>query len=463
MPTYPPLVPGQKFKAYGQSITWSSLHFTPTQLRPLLFTHDVLADECLSRLDTLYPPPSSSHHGDHLALLLQSRSEYPSDPILSQFWTNLTTIPSWVSLPHLTRAQKVLYRHLGPNIVGLTFQSLLGGLASPLVSSTLAQTNGFSPNTARRRLLQTFQHLLDITSSPDSILPPRGEGFLSTIRVRLLHASVRRRLLLKSQNQGPTSIPIPINDLHSLATILSFSTSLTDLSLPRQGIFLSLQEREDWLSLWRYAAHLLGCSHPSLSSLPRARAMLESIVVSELNDPSDTSKRLASNMLASLSDSPPTFPSKQFLCAQGRWLNGSELSNCLGIPNPGVYYTLLAGTQCVLFVLGHMFWKFMHLFPAAGVGERWDGMVVDGAKRVIRKRMKEMMQDTGKDGYVTDWWAFTKQHKGGEMKRKGRRGTISVEQKILVMMVLMLAGIGWVGWMVASVLMGGFRGLLPWS
>ncbi|KAK4162201.1 hypothetical protein QBC43DRAFT_321989 [Cladorrhinum sp. PSN259] len=447
MPTYPPLIPGQKFKAYGQEITWTSSHYTPSQLRPLLFSSDEQADQCIARLESLYPTSSPR---DHLSLLL---SHHSSDPILSQFWSELTTLPDWVSLPQLHRAQRVFYRYLAPNITGLSFQSLLGGLASPSVSSVLSQTNGFSSNAARRRLLQTFQHLLDVTLSPEALRLPDGPGFLSAVRVRLLHASVRRRLLSKSSSSHE---PIPINDLHSLATVLSYSISLTDLSLPRQGIFLSIQEREDWLSLWRYLAYLLGTTHDCLSSIDKARAMLESLVVSELNA-SDTSRRLAASMLASLANKPPMFASEGFLKAQGRWLNGKELSGELGIVDRqrwtwGVYYDLLVAGQCGIFIMGHMLNKAMGML---GLGDWWDDLAVEGGRKVVRKRLGQMLEDTasitgqgkGKGEYVVDWWSFKSQD--DDSRGKGPRGGIlSIEQKILVMMIVMLGGIGWVGWIV---------------
>ncbi|KAK4228332.1 hypothetical protein QBC38DRAFT_475429 [Podospora fimiseda] len=448
MSTYPPLIPGQTFTYYGQSITWSPLHYTPSQLHPLLYTHDTQADQVLSRLDTLYPPPHDNKKPrDYLPLLLQSLTLQPPDPFLSSFWTHLITLPPFISPPQILRAQKIFYRHLGPIITGLTFQSLLGGLSSPQISTTLSQTNGFSPLTARRRLLQTFTHLLNITSSPDSLFNPKGIGFLSTIRVRLLHASVRRRLL--SSLPPESQSPIPLNDLHSLATTLSFSISLTDLSLPRQGIFLSSQEKTDWLQLWKYISHLLGISHPCLNSPVEARAMLESIVVAQipLTMPfSSTSRRLANNMIYSLTNKPPTFATRNFLRAQARWLNGDEISDGLGIENPGVYYKLLVGTQCCLFVVGHMLWKLMCILPY-NTGERWDQMVVEGSKKVVTRRIKEMMM-MGRQGvegeYVTDWWGFTESMDNTGKKKREKR--LSVEHKLLVMMVFMIGTVGWMSW-----------------
>lgn len=47
---------------------------------------------------------------------------------------------------------------------------------------------------------------------------------------------------------------IPVNDLDSAGTISTFSALLLYMGLPRQGIFPSVQEQDDYLMLWRYGA-----------------------------------------------------------------------------------------------------------------------------------------------------------------------------------------------------------------
>jgi hypothetical protein len=73
-----------------------------------------------------------------------------------------------------------------------------------------------------------------------------GAGHKVSVKVRLLHAAVRKRILkLHAENPGYYDLQrdgIPINDLDSIVTILSFSASLIWVSLPRQGLFLRHQE-----------------------------------------------------------------------------------------------------------------------------------------------------------------------------------------------------------------------------
>ena len=116
------------------------------------------------------------------------------------------------------------------------------------IAEVLARTGGFSTKVAKHRLYETTQHILQVTKSLESIRPG-GAGQQSSIRVRLLHAAVRRRILkLATDKPGYYSVEdfgVPINDLDSIATISTFSSTLIWLGFPRQGIFLRQQEIEE--------------------------------------------------------------------------------------------------------------------------------------------------------------------------------------------------------------------------
>jgi hypothetical protein len=225
-------------------------------------------------------------------------------------------------------------------------------MAAARVTEVLARTGGFSPKVARGRMYETTQHILQVTSSLESIRPG-GDGFASSIRVRLLHAAVRRRILaLTKQKPNYYSVEkygVPINDLDCIGTISTFSTTLIWLGLPRQGIYLRDQEIDDYLALWRLVAHYMGTPTDVFESQQRAKNMMESLLVSEIN-PSEMSKVMANNIILSLQNIPPSYPSRQFLVASARWLNGDELGDSLGLERPNIYYKALVAGQCLFFI-----------------------------------------------------------------------------------------------------------------
>ena len=187
-------------------------------------------------------------------------------------------------------------------MTGLAFQSLLGGMGAARVVETLARTGGFSTKVARHRLFETTQHLLQLTQSLESI-QPGGSGFASCIRVRILHASVRKKIMtLAKANAAYYDIDrlgVPINDLDSIATIGTFSATLIWLSLPRQGIWMTRQERLDYIALFRYVAYLMGTPTEPFETPEVAKRYLEVLLLYEYR-PTETSRALANNIIKSL-------------------------------------------------------------------------------------------------------------------------------------------------------------------
>lgn len=199
---------------------------------------------------------------------------------------------------------------------------------------------------------ETTQHILQCTRSLESI-KPGGAGHASSVRVRLLHAAVRQRIMkLASERKSYYDVEkwgVPINDLDSIATIATFSATLIFLSLPRQGIWMRKQEIEDYTALWRYVAYLTGTPTSPFESADQSKRYMEILMLYEVH-PTPTSRILANNVIRSLQDQPPTFASQQFLEVNARWLNRSGISDELGLGRPGIYYWSLMAGQCLFFM-----------------------------------------------------------------------------------------------------------------
>ena len=252
----------------------------------------------------------------------------------------------------------------------LLFKSLIGGMGCHRVVQTLSRTGGFSLPVCRRRLLETMQHFLAVTSDLPSI-QPHGEGFTSTVRVRLLHASVRRRLLeIESQRPGYFPIEelgIPINDLHSIGTVSAYSTATLYLALPRLGVVLSEQEQEDYIALWRWIGYLLGSPIDWMSDRVTAKATMESIMTAELS-PSPNTSILVNNVLTALSNVPPLYTSREMLAAQAYKLNGDHFASALGIEKPAWYWRLVVWLQCMFM----LFYSYAYPWLSAAMQSRRD-------------------------------------------------------------------------------------------
>lgn len=309
------------------------------------------------------------------------------------------------------------------------------------VVETLARTGGFSANVAKRRMFETTQHILQVTKSVESI-KPEGAGHASSIRVRLLHAAVRRRILkLEKQRPGYFDVEkwgIPISDLDSIATIGTFSATLIWLGLPRQGIFLKKQEIEDYIALWRLVALYLGTPTDFFSSPEKAKYAMESITYNEIH-PSETSKILANNIIASLQDQAPAYASREYLCASARWLNGHELGDALGLDRPGLYYYALVAGQCIFFmVLSYTYRSISYL----------DRRKLKALRRIfyaviVENKTHGLGEETNFDfQYVPDFHRTTEM--GVPTKVEKLKG---VESRNLSTLVIASAAVGLAGWL----------------
>ncbi|KAJ4297714.1 hypothetical protein N0V90_005609 [Kalmusia sp. IMI 367209] len=359
---------------WGYEFEWTEGHLTQEESRTLKHSYDVLGEECLNRLNEISPPPKGglprredalpstvigAHEERKEELPLPQRDLYTllrdnhaSDPKLHELWEEVNVVPPWVDWAQIERGQNVFYRYGGPALTGLTYQSLLGGMGAARVVETLARTGGFSTKVARRRLFETTQHILQCTKSLDSI-KPGGAGWASSIRVRLLHAAVRQRIMkLAKQRPGYYNLEewgVPVNDLDQIGTIGTFCATLIWLSFPRQGIFLREQEKVDYVALWRYIGYILGTPTEHLETPAKAKAIMESLLYNEVH-PSEMSKVLANNIIHSLEGQPPTYVSPDMLIASARWLNGNDLADKLGLPRVSFYYWSLMAGQCLFFM-----------------------------------------------------------------------------------------------------------------
>ncbi|OTB03377.1 hypothetical protein M426DRAFT_12528 [Hypoxylon sp. CI-4A] len=346
---------------WGVRFKWTPEHLTPEALKPLRHTYDTTATDAIERLNEMLsissrteptkdssPQAGKKAQGD-LYKMLQTHAS--SDEKVKKLWDEINTIPPWVDWAQIERGQKVFYRYGGPAFTALTFLSLLGGMGSGRTVETLDRTGGFGVDVVRRRLLETTQHTLNITRDLESI-KPGGDGFADSVRVRLLHAAVRRRIVKMAEVEPSyydvKTSGIPINDLDCIGTINTFSATVIWMGLPRQGIWLREREVADYLALWRYVAYLMGTPHDWMSTTGSARRMLESLLVAEIR-PSRASANLANNIIAGLQNQPPTYASREFMCAQTYWLNGEQLSQALAIERPSLFYFALVLGQCILF------------------------------------------------------------------------------------------------------------------
>src|SRR5579871_6536733 len=215
-----------------------------------LWRTDLLADAVMQEF-------SGMPEGEWRALLelalVKGIESVPSAPdALRVLFQQLEQVPFWVDRERC-------------NLGGATFLrcrlgfAVLAMLSLPLIYSWPAGNKALA--LSGQLMHRASQRLKDTTRYVFSVCQPDGlsrfsEGFAMTVRVRLIHAQVRR-LLLQSGQWRDDAWGAPINQCHMAGTNLMFSVGVLD-GLSRIGYRFNRLEREALLHLWRYAGYLLG-------------------------------------------------------------------------------------------------------------------------------------------------------------------------------------------------------------
>ncbi|KAI1175289.1 hypothetical protein F4777DRAFT_588635 [Nemania sp. FL0916] len=321
------------------SFEWTKLHLPRSQTDPLRYQYDTVAAKALKQLQAIAKERGFSDdprkRPDLYQLLLESHESHDD---LRELWSQLHTVPDWVDWEQLERGQRFFYRYAVANLMGFALQGFVGeNSAASGVVEVLVRTGGFSTRVLLHRLLETFQWLLQATESLQAI-QPGGSGHTSTIRIRLLHSSVRQRILKMVESRpGYFDVDthgVPVNTLDNIHSVATFCCNHMWLQLPRMGVYPTEQEKEDYIALFRYLGYLLASPDEYFATVDQAKATMESMLVHELKV-TDTSRVVCYNFIKCLTDLPPFNVSKEFIEAGSRVLNGDELCDELEMGRPG--------------------------------------------------------------------------------------------------------------------------------
>jgi hypothetical protein len=193
---------------------------------------------------------------------------------------------------------------------------------------------------ASQRLKDTARYVFAV-SQPDG-LSRFSEGFAMTVRVRLIHAQVRR-LLLESGQWRPEAWGAPINQCHMAGTNLMFSVGVLD-GLTRLGYRFKRVEREALVHLWRYAGYLLGVEHElQMADEFESHRLLDLMFAFE-PEPDDDSRALVDALMQTSLTYVRNFKT-------ARWCS---VNLCYGISR-----ALIGGEQAVALGFPKTNWKFI--------------------------------------------------------------------------------------------------------
>lgn len=202
------------------------------------------------------------------------------------FLDQARTVPDWVDWSQIRRGAIAYWRPGLLTGLALRCASLAAGYRSAAAAKPLLFT-GRLIDKASTRASETSVWVLAATT-PDA-MKPGNEGWKQTVRVRLIHAFVRRRLMnLKEWNFEAWGLPINITD--TAYGISGEFSSVVVQALSDLGIKYSTQEKRDLYQLWRYVGYVLGV--PEVILHRNEEQALCQIEIKEITDtPADEGSR----------------------------------------------------------------------------------------------------------------------------------------------------------------------------
>jgi hypothetical protein len=288
---------------------------------------DPLADAAIAELSTL---PHDER--DRRVTAIAEQGPRATDlPALRALAEQAHHVPVWLDRDHAQAGGAAFLRSGLPGGLVLAFRSLILGYCSPAGNKPLA-FSGRLEKDVPRRLIETSR-FVHAVSMPGGLLPG-GPGFVATLKVRVMHAQVRR-LLLASGRWDPLW-GAPINQYDMAGTILLFSSIVIE-GLEKLGILFTPIEKDAFMHQWRYVGWLMGLEDELLPASLKDATDLWTMISSTQGSPDDDSRALAKALLESRPKKDPLSAKRSeqmrsFSYELSRYLIGDEAADLLRYP-----------------------------------------------------------------------------------------------------------------------------------
>lgn len=171
---------------------------------------------------------------------------------LRAFFSDSRLVPEWFHSSKVVAGNRAFFAH-SEMILGAFVAAVLIEGFTTLISKSFSIT-GRLVDQGVRRLQQNNRHLVEIFLPGG--LEPGADGWKLSVRIRLMHARVRR-LLLASPEWDAAAWGVPLSAAHT-----ALATSLFSALLLRRasalGVIFNQSERDAFMTIWRRSAQLMG-------------------------------------------------------------------------------------------------------------------------------------------------------------------------------------------------------------
>lgn len=310
------------------------------RLAPFFERVDPLGDAVVASIEELGPARGWKMLERALSHGISSVPDAPQS--FRALFAELDAVPPWVDDATLDRGGALLMRVGVLGGICLGAQSLVAGYASP---------GGNKPLVFSGRLVESASRRLNETSRfVQAVCRPNGmrrfaDGFQITVKVRLMHAQVRR-MLLRSGKWDSTKWGQPINQHDMAGTTLLFSISVLE-GLRAFGVKMTHEESESYMALWRYVGRVIGVDPDILPTSQFDAQQLAALIAKTMGEPDNDSRALVKALFEhplqmAKTERQRSLAEKQVLFGYGvsRSLIGDDLADKLAIPRTAFRYAV---------------------------------------------------------------------------------------------------------------------------
>ena len=261
----------------------------------------------------------------------------PSDDACARLVDEARSVPRWVDPSAMQPGREMFLRNAPLAIAVFVLGSLVEVYGPPNIARVLGATGRLERDVVRR-LYETAQLVFDVLERDG--LRVDGAGWRSALRVRLLHAMVRRHV-----RRAHPDAPVPIHQEEMALTLGLHSTAVVR-RLERFGVSVSRDEAASYQHLWRYVGYLLGIDARLLDASVAEEERRLADLRARLHAPGRDARRLAAALLRALDRRPPFHLPYGVLAAISRRALGAPLADAFGVPR------LTAGSIATLGAVG---------------------------------------------------------------------------------------------------------------
>lgn len=293
---------------------------------------DEPADRVVDAIDTL--PKGQGWRLFEQGLRGGSRAIPDAPRAMRDLLDEVAEVPAWVDWWTCDRGGELLMRTgvLGGAVLGS--HSLVLGYASPGGNKPLV-LSGRLKEQAMRRLNETAR-FVQAVCRPGG-MRPFADGWQITVKVRLIHAQVRR-MILKSGRWNEAAWGAPVNQHDMAGTTLLFSIAIMD-GLRKLGVRIESEEGERYIHLWRWIGNVIGVDHDLLPVSEQDAMRLADLIAATMGPPDQDSRDLTKALFDAAYDGAVTPKQRRdsarkhlFGTTLCRELIGKELADGLDVP-----------------------------------------------------------------------------------------------------------------------------------